>query len=107
MPALLELHGPDARRADEVSRTRFYQEFAQFQFRNRWRDQQMEASWTIDVDGFQDRILALTGAERPRLLGLGWYAVASLFLCSLPYRMWLSSISVETEYSIRKELRMV
>jgi hypothetical protein len=92
--------------ADEDSRMRFFGAFAAFQARNRWRDTHFTSSWDMNVNRFENSVLALSQpADRPFWLNLQCFCLTSLLGLTWCFRWILTKSSVEADFTIRKVIK--
>lgn len=75
--------------------------------RNRGRDAFYNFGTAYNIDGFKTRVLAYVDLEKkPEFLSYQWCLVAHLTLFpSLPYRVWMSSITGKVDTTVHKLIR--
>eukprot|EP01124_Arcella_intermedia_P024716 TRINITY_DN4239_c0_g1_i3.p2 TRINITY_DN4239_c0_g1~~TRINITY_DN4239_c0_g1_i3.p2 ORF type:complete len:391 (+),score=20.68 TRINITY_DN4239_c0_g1_i3:40-1212(+) len=95
--------------ADEYTRGCWENHVQSIQHRNRHRDSHMDFWSTFDIPDYQDRLLAINGdnTDIPTCLGLGWYALCSIFFVGYIYRSWFHNLSTKQSYDFVKRIRKV
>lgn len=83
----------------------YHKSFEKFKKKN-WRDEKQEYSKWTTVNGYQNRILAVSNREGlPFGMGKLWYFFFSLFTLSLFYRIWFNSVTGDFDYVFVKEVK--
>jgi len=74
--------------------------------RNRWRDLYYNFYTFYEIDGYKSRVLAFVDLDkRPKYLSFKWCLGAHLTLYpSLPYRIWMSSITGKVDTTVHKNI---
>ena len=82
---------------DEATTAHLEQQASMYKSQHYWRDTHMDYSESFDIDDYVSKTLIIDG-KPPSGLGLGWFVLASLFLCTWPYRIWVETHSHRCEY---------
>ena len=93
--------------ANEYSKQMFINQSCAFQARNRHRDKHMDYENELELDGFVDKMTAVTVLSKKNWwIKAGWYWICSILLLSWPYRLILKRNCCFTSINFVKELHV-